>query len=268
MEIASVAGLVRARHGARLRSLTLYGSCLAPTTRRPGSVPDLFALVDDIDLALGCEGIGRTARIAARFLPPATVALRDPGSRDAVAKLNLIEPGTAERALLVPRDLYLAGRLGKHTQALWVRDEACARELDALLDAAASTIVEAVLNGLGPRCSLDAAIRRCIAISYAAEVRPESPAKIDALHRAFAAEYDARYRPLLIARARARGLAVEDDNLVDHRAPEAALRALRDHAALLSRSRAQSVARWPKQAILYRGWLPYVAGKLSRAWAP
>jgi hypothetical protein len=266
MEIAPLAGLVRARHGAGLRSLTLFGSCLAPTTRRPGSIPDLFALVDDLDVALTQEGIGPVARAAARFLPPATVALRDRGRRDAVAKLNLVEPATVERELRAPRDLYLAGRLGKHTRTLWVRDEACARELYGLLGAAATTIVEVVLNGLGPRCALEVAVRRCVAISYAAEVRPESPAKIEALHRAFAAEYDARYRPLLVAHARARGLVVEGDDLVDHRAPEAALVALRDRDALLSRSRIRSVARWPKQAMLYRGWLPYLAGKLRRAW--
>ncbi len=267
MEIASLVALVRARHGAGLRSLTLFGSCLAPTTRRPGSIPDLFALVDDLDIALKDEGIGPVARVAARFLPPATVALRDRGCRDTVAKLNLVEPATVERELRTPRDLYLAGRLGKHTRTLWGRDEACARELDALLDTAATTIVEVVLNGLGPRCALDAAVRRCVAISYAAEVRPESPAKIEALQRAFAAEYDARYRPLLVARARARGLTIEGEDIVDCRAPEAALLALRDRDALLSRSRIRSVLRWPKQAILYRGWLPYLAGKLQRAWA-
>ncbi|MFY9825027.1 MAG: hypothetical protein WAM82_26855, partial [Thermoanaerobaculia bacterium] len=212
MEIESLTGLVRARHGAGLRSLTLFGSCLAPTTRRPGSIPDLFAVVDELDVALKHEGIGPIARAAARFLPPATVAFRDPGCRGTLAKLNLIEPGTAARALRTPRDLYLAGRLGKHTRTLWVRDEACARELDALLDAAAAAIVEVVLNGLGARCSLEAAVRQCVAISYAAEVRPESPAKIEALQRAFAAEYEARYRPLLVARARARGLTVEGDD--------------------------------------------------------
>jgi hypothetical protein len=267
MEIESLAGLVRARHGAGLRSLTLFGSCLTPATRRPGSIPDLLALVDDLDVALEHEGIGPVARVAARFLPPATVALRDRGRRDTVAKLNLVEPATAERALRAPRDLYLAGRLGKHTQALWVRDEACARERCTLLDAAATTIVDVVLNGLEPRCALEEAIRRCVAISYAAEVRPESPAKIEALQRAFAAEYDARYRPLLVDRARARGIFVEDDDLVDRRAPQAALVALRDRDALLSRSRIRSVARWPKQAMLYRGWLPYLAGKLRRAWS-
>lgn len=267
-ELASLVELVRARHGPGLRSLTLFGSCLAPTTRRVGSIPDLFALVDDLDTALKREGIGPIARVAARFLPPATVALRDPAHGDTLAKLNLIEPGTLERALVAPRDLYLAGRLGKHTRTLWTRDEACGPELEALLAAAARTVVELVLSGLGPRCALDAAVQRCVAISYAAEVRPESPAKIEALQRAFAAEYDARYRPLLVARASLLGLGIEDDSLVDRRAPEAVRRARRARDALLLRGRMRSVARWPKQAMLYRGWLPYLAGKLRRAWAP
>jgi hypothetical protein len=265
MEIASIAGLVRARQGAGLRALILFGSCLAPATRRTGSIPDLFALVDGLDAALRNEGVGPIGRFAARFLPPAIVALREPGSRETLAKLNLVEPGMVESALRAPRDLYFAGRLGKHTRTLWARDETCEREVGALLGAAAELIVETVLSGIGPRCSLEAAVRQCVAISYAAEVRPERPEKIAALQSAFAAEYDARYLPLLAERALARGFTVEDGDLVDGRDPRLALAERRAREALLSRSRVRSVARLPKNALLYRGWLPYIVGKLRRA---
>lgn len=265
MDLESITGLVRARQGAGLRSLTLFGSCLSPTTSRPGSIPDLLALVDDLGDALKREGLGPVARLAGRCLPPATLAFREPGSRETVAKLNLIESAAVESALRAPRDLYLAGRLGKHTRTLWARDETCARELGAFRDAAAAVLVDLVLGGIGPRCSLEEAVRRCVAISYAAEIRPEVPEKIAALHRAFAAEYDARYRPLLAARAQARGLTLEGEDLVDPRPPDAAVAALRERESLLARSRFRSVARWPKQMILYRGWIPYMAGKLRRA---
>jgi hypothetical protein len=34
---------------------------------------------------------------------------------------------------------------------------------------------------------------------------------------------------------------------------------------LLRRSRARAVLRWSRQLLVYKGWLPYVLGKLRRA---
>lgn len=205
------------------------------------------------------------ARRVARALPPTTIALRAPWRREAAAKLNLIEPSTVRDELQAARDLYLAGRLGKHTRTLWSRDDACTRELAELLDQAAARIVETVLDGLPAQCPLELAVQRCVAISYEAEVRPESALRIQATYRAFAAEYQARYHPLLVGRAAARGFEVQADTLVDGRSAESARRDQRSFRALLWRSRLRSIARWPKQALVYRGWPSYVLGKLRRA---
>ena len=256
--------LVRERHGEELRSLILFGSCLSPSTQRPGSIPDLFALVEDLPAALRCEGVGGLARRVARALPPTTIALRAPWRRDTAAKLNLIEPSTLRDELKEARDLYLAGRLGKQTRTLWSRDDACSHELAGLLDQAAARLVETVLDGLPAQCPIELAVQRCVVISYEAEVRPESDLRIQATYRAFAAEYQARYGPLLVGRAAARGFEVRAGMLVDGRSAASARRDRRSFRALLWRSRLRSVARWPKQALVYRGWPSYILGKLRR----
>lgn|GEM_PF-2020502 len=264
-DFEELVALLRDRHGPALRSLILFGSCLSPAMQKPGSIPDLFAFVEDVPAALRREGVGGLARRVARALPPTTIALHAPWRREAVAKLNLIEPSTVRAELQAPRDLYLAGRLGKHTRTLWSRDDACAREIGELLDQAAARIVEIVLGGLPAQCPLELAVQRCVAISYEAEIRPESDLRVQATYRAFAAEYQARYRPLLVSRAGARGFEVRGDTLVDARGAESARRDQRGFRALLLRSRVRSVARWPKQALVYRGWYSYVLGKIRRA---
>ena len=264
-ELADLVALARERLGDGLRALILFGSCLSPSMRKAGSIPDLFALVDALPAALAAEAIGPIACAVARALPPATIAMRVPWRTDTAAKLNLIEPATARAELHAARDLYLAGRFGKHTRTLWVRDGECAREVDELLATAAERIADSVLDGLPAHCSLDRAVAQCVAISYHAELRPESAARIAATYRAFAGEYQARYRPLLVKRAHARGIRLDGDVLVDDRAPEHAHADRHRHRVLIARSRLRSAARWPKQALVYRGWFPYLLGKLRRA---
>ena len=224
-----------------LRSLTLFGSTLSPLTRRPGSIPDWFAVVDDVDAALTWAGGGRLARWSARVLPPITVA----------PKLNLIEPGQLAEAFACRRDLYLAGRLGKRTELVFARDAACAAELDAAQVTARRTMAEVAQWGLPHDVPLEVVLRRCVSLSYEAEVRPERPEKIAALFDAFAGWYAETFGPLVGARApkSARQL-------------DAERRAL---DALLLRSRLRCIARWPKGMLAYRGWLPYLKGKLARS---
>jgi hypothetical protein len=128
--------------------------------------------------------------------------------------------------------------------------------------------VDSVLDGLPKRCELDAAVRRCVTLSYDAEVRPETAKRVAAAYRAFATEYRARYRPLLVRRAPEHGVRLEGEWLIDARTPTVAQRERRRYDGLLFTSRLRSVARWPKQALVYRGSLPYLWGKLRRARRP
>ena len=217
----------------------------------------LLALALGVDAALAALGAGRLGRRAARVLPPATVALAD-------AKLNLVTPGEAAAALATLPDLYLAGRLGKRTLLLDATPEGRAIA-DALAHAAARALAGAALLGLPRRVPLAAVVRRCLALSYEAEVRPEPPAKVDALLAAAPAHHEARYLPLLRALAAPRGLALEAGVLVDVRPALVRAAERLALARLLARGKARAVARWPKQLLLYDGALAYVAGKLRRS---
>jgi hypothetical protein len=112
--------------------------------------------------------------------------------------------------------------------------------------------------------SLAEASRRCFALSYRAEPRPETEARVAERFRAFAAEYRAAYAPRLASAALARGIDVTDGCLVDRRPDSVRRRDARALARLLTRSRARALARWARQLFVYRGWLPYLAGKLRR----
>jgi hypothetical protein len=247
-----------------LRSAVLFGSCLSPATRKPSSIPDLFALVDDLDPALAALGVGPVGRRLARRLPPATLALEAGGA--AIAKINLATPAAVAETLARLPDLSLAGRLSKKTRLVFHHDAVPRAELGALLDGAAAAMAGTALLGLGRRTPLSQAARRCFALSYQAELRPERPAQIDARYQAFAAEYQARFGARLVRLAPDRGIDVADGQLVDDR-PERVRRAERRAlAALLWRGRLRSVIRWTREPLLYRGWFPYLVGKLRRAW--
>ena len=73
-----------------LRAVLLFGSTLARETRSATSIPDLVAIVDDVDAALAAFDVTPVARQLAGPLPPITVALRAPGSAETRAKVNLI----------------------------------------------------------------------------------------------------------------------------------------------------------------------------------
>ncbi|MBL8953359.1 MAG: hypothetical protein JNK82_21475 [Myxococcaceae bacterium] len=231
-----------------LRSLTMFGSCLSPHTRTATSIPDWFAVVDDVGVVLRALGHGAFARAVARFLPPAVV----------VPKLNLVAPEQLAEALAARDDLYLAGRLGKRTQLVFARDALCAAQLDAATATARATMAEVALWGLPRDVPLEHVLLRCISLSYDAEVRPELPHKIRALFDAFAPWYREQYVPLLVHRVRG-------DRVVDDRPDAVRANEARGLRRLLFRSRLRAVARWPKNLVLYDRALEYLAGKLRRS---
>jgi hypothetical protein len=248
-----------------LRSAVLFGSCLSPATRKPTSIPDVFAFVDDLDAALAALVVSPLARRLARRLPPATLAL-EAGGRT-VAKINLATPAAVADSLRRLPDLSLAGRLSKKTRLLFHHDAVPRVELTRILEGAADAMARTALLALPRRASLEEAVRRCFALSYSAELRPEGPAQIAARFAAFSDEYHARYEPRLIATAAARGVEVGQGELVDRRPTGVRLGERWALNALLWRGRLRSLARWSREPFLYRGWFPYLVGKLRRAWA-
>jgi hypothetical protein len=273
---------VHAQLGDSLVALLMFGSCLSTQTRQPGSVPDLLAFVGDLGVALRRLGCGSITRALAGWLPPLTLALRDqtPAGRGRpLAKLNLIELPVAQQVVRELPDLYLAGRLSKPTAWLWHRDPACRATIEALLQEAATAVAELTLRGLAigdAPIALDAVVQLYIGQSYLAEIRPEGQEKWRALRLSFPAFYEQRVRTLLLDRAPSLGLrplapssAAEPTTYPAFRDERPPTRRQADHQAraqLIRRSRLRTIARWPKMALVYRGWLLYLLGKLQRVW--
>ncbi len=251
--------------GPQLRSLVLFGSCLSDATKRPGSIPDAFAVVDALDPALAALHVSALGRRVARFLPPATLRLEANGVP--IAKLNVIDAATLAREAAGRTDLYLTGRLSKRTECVFARDDAARVEIDGVRACAREAVARLALIGLPRLTPLEPVLRRCVSLSYDAEPRPEKPAKIRALYDAFADWYPPRFLPLLYGHARAIGLRVDGQTLVDERPDAIRAAELRGYRALLRRSWLRAAARWPKGMTLYRGWLPYLVGKLQRSWS-
>lgn len=251
-----------ARLGSNLRAAWVFGSFVTPGVRRPDSIPDLVALVDDRARAVGALARGPLVRWLCAPLPPAILRL-SVGER--AAKLNLFTPADAAEALDAPRDLYLVGRLSKASRLLYARDASCAAQHDALRAAAEQVMAGLALQDLPPRCLLDDAVRACLRLSYRAEVRPERPARLEAAFADHAAEYRARYAPALLGHAARRGLIVEGEALVDPRPEDARQVEAAALAALLRRSRRRFLLRMLRQGLVYRGAVGYLIGKLRRA---
>lgn len=267
-DVHSLVALTQAQLGDRLAALVLFGSCLASPTGLRG-VPDLLAILDDgaLEPALRQLRYGALTRYLAPRLPPLTLALRAEAGGPTLAKLNLIEAGTAAAELSALRDLYLVGRLSKYSVTVYARSDRERLAVESLAAQARQQVARLVALDLPPDSSLNDAVRACIALSYRAEVRPEGPQKLNALYQSFAAHYDERFSPLLISALAEVGVRFDEgrERFLDARSQQ---RRANDRAALqriLRRSRLRAVLRWPKQALVYRGWMTYALDKRRRA---
>lgn len=268
LDLDSLVALTRAQLGDGLSALVLFGSCLAGAEERRG-VPDLLAILDDgaLGSALQRLGHGPLTRYLASRLPPLTLALRRDGESATLAKLNLIEAGRAAAELTALPDLYLAGRLSKYTSLVYARGQRGRLTVDALTSQAQAQVARLVALELSSGASLEDAVRACIALSYRAEVRPEGPQKLHALYQSFASHYDAHFGPLLVSAADSLGVRFDSarDRFLDQRSESDRLRDCQTLRRFLRKSQLRAVLRWPKQALVYRGWMTYALDKRRRA---
>jgi hypothetical protein len=261
------------RIGPSLQALLLFGSCLAPGLSQASSVPDLLAIVDDLDAALVSLRCGPIVRALGRTLPPFTLAFHEPGARpgpghELRAKLNLIALSTARQVLAALPDLYLAGRMSKPVALLWACDVASAEAARAVHEDSLAAVIERALRRDAGDRSVSDAVDAVIGLSYQAEVRPEGPEKVRALRKSFA-DFYARIVPArILSIAERAGFAVEGAGpellLRDLRGAEQRAMDRRSVSALLRRSRMRAILRWPRQLIVYRGAVTYVLGKWRR----
>ncbi len=161
-----------ARFGAAVAGVIFYGSCLRSGEPRAGVV-DLYVVVDRYaavyDSALLCW--------LNTLLPP-NVFYHESADADgatlrakcAVLSLQDLELGTAQWF-----HSYLWGRFAQPVRLVYVRDELTRGRIERALARAVVTLLERTLPCLPERFNSAECWQRALALSYAAELRPESP---------------------------------------------------------------------------------------------
>lgn len=262
-ELMALGLRMSAELGAPLRALVGFGSALSPFMRKQDSIPDVLAVVDDVDAALLRLGEGRLVRTMAAILPPIIVAYGDGGSGPTLAKLNLIAASTALHEVRAGRDLYLAGRLSKPVALLWARDAAAGRFALGLHAAAIRRVAAVTLAGLAGDVPLSEVVTRTIALTYRAELRPEGAAKFAAIQAAFP-EFYLMTLPEILREQGARLGFDAGAVFCDRRDEAERVRQRRGARRVIRRSRIRVVARMLRQLVVYRGALEYLRGKIRR----
>ena len=169
--LASLVDALRAKHGACVAGVLFYGSCLRNGDPFDGLV-DLYLVVDNYRRA-------NSSRLRALWnwlLPPNVFYAEFPcGDRTLRCKYALLSRrdlrrGTSKRWF----HSYLWGRFSQPTAIAWSRDETLRQEIGSCLAQAAHTFLERTLPCAAPQGDIETLWGDALALSYRAEMRPES----------------------------------------------------------------------------------------------
>lgn len=242
-EAQRCAEALRARHGAGVAAVLMYGSSLRDGTVE-GRILDFYVLADRMAPAYRAvlpRLLGAVDQPNVHYLPPED-------GRRAPAKYALMTlDAFCRRAGPGGFTSYIWGRFAQPCWIAWTRDaEAEARVLAALEDAARTTLAAAAPL-LAAGAPAEAIWTRAFAESYRAEPRSEPPGKAAEIYRANADHYDAVAAAVLPALPGA-----------DAGAAEAAWARRRVWGKALA------VARIAKSALTFEGGLDYAIWKIGR----
>lgn len=258
--VAPYLTLFRTRYGGQLAAVIFYGSCLSERTRSPSSTPDFFVVTRDGAI----PAHSRLTRLLHPVLPPASQSAELVlEGRPRWFKYVYLDLAQMERLCSqAMTDLFTAGRLSKRVALVWTADSATARQVTAALASAVGSLLPLACALLPESFGLDEYIQASVGLSYRSEYRIETPGKVEALVAAFPDYYQALCRRVLEV-GEARGLLERLEggryrNRIGGAQRAAAL-------ALLRRSRARGLARWPKVLLTMEHWSEAVLGKLERA---
>ena len=171
--LSALADAARAHHGASVRAVLFYGSCLRTGNIHDGLV-DLYLLVDDYRTAFK----SRTLAILNRLMPPNVFYLEIPfmgnilRSKYAVLTLSDFRKGTESWF-----HSYLLGRFCQKSGLVYVQDEQFALQVQEAFAAAVMTFVARTLPQMGADFSARELWTRGLSLSYRSELRTEKPEK-------------------------------------------------------------------------------------------
>jgi hypothetical protein len=250
--------------GDSLWGILFFGSRLIQSSPSSRSAADLFVIVRDYGEFYERFAAAASVRSAAtltllnRWLPPNILSLRvDPET--AGAKLFVMDRrGFSRAAGARSRDHFCRGRLSQTVEVVYAASEEARRGLEsAVEDARRSTLDWAVLECPS---SFDVLTycERMLSRSYRAEIRPESPGRVQEVFSVQREFWIETYTPILDA---GRELAVEGDRWRLVQRPSWARRARWSWYFRVSRLRA--TLRWSKYVLTFDGWLDYIVRKVE-----
>jgi hypothetical protein len=243
----ALADAARARFGAPVRAVLLYGSCLRDREWR-GRLVDLFVLVED-----GVPGAeGPVLRRLGALLPPNVYHLATRFEDETVrAKVALVGLARLER-LVAPTTLepYFWARLAQPVRLLWAADPTVAERVHALLARAVRTLLDATRPLVPAGTDPLALFERAFHETYRTELRAERPGRATSLVTADAARYEQLARLCLAGRPPC--------------SPREQDRALRLWARRRRLGKLRSVLRLAKAAFTFEGGADYIVWKIER----
>lgn len=248
-----------ARFGAGVAGVIFYGSCLRSGQPATGLV-DLYIVVDRYAAVYD----GYLLRWLNALLPP-NVFYHESTDVDgqvlrakcAVLSLRDLELGTSRWF-----HSYLWGRFAQPARLVYVRDEAVRDRIEHALAAAVVTLLERALPRLPERFDSAQCWQRALALSYAAELRPESPQRAAELVRHDLPDYRRR---TAAAVSGIPGMAAEEDDWYSNRIPvRARFAAAWGWGVRRGQGRVLTVLRLVKSAFTFENGVDYALWKLER----
>lgn len=194
-------------------------------------------------------------------LPPTQIRL----SRDSwVVKAAVISTGEFERSVSSRRrDQFMAGRLFQDVHLVWARDDSAEALVDRVTRAARMITLDWAAPDLPSEFGASEYVRQLFRTSFRFEVRPESKGRADALFEAQTERLVPAFEDVLAELcAQGRLVRLDGGRYVLPRPPGISSRVAR--RAHMEWSRLRAVARWPKHALTFDGWLDYIVKKAER----
>ena len=185
------------------------------------------------------------------FLAPCRCGVALPGALHHVEHDLTLRP-----ALLHP------GRLAQLVELVFARDDAVRTEVLATLERAREESLDWVPGHLPASFTVDDFCLRMLEISYAAEIRPESRARVREVATVQREALRQIFVPLLTERGPAHGIEVHADHFVRRAKVSAAVRVR--YWLYFRHSRQRATLRWLKYTITYEDWLDYIVRKIHR----
>jgi hypothetical protein len=256
--------------GTNLAAAIFFGSVLVGTSPSKDSAADIFVVVEDYerfyrDIGTRLPQARRASIMAAlnRALPPNVIYLKDPGALRAGAKCFVISRKDLSLGLSRDaKDHFCRGRLVQRIQIVYSRDPEVREEIEAGLESARRVSLEWVPIYLPEKFSVLDFCLRMLEVSYAGEIRPESPARVKEVFNAQRSYFRLMFGRLL-SEAAADGYLEFEDHMYSRSSPPS-FRERFEWRLFFVQSKVRATLRWFKYMLTFDDWLDYIARKAER----